>query len=123
MKESDIVIEAYIYSSCTSCRKTVAQLEESGVPFARRDFFRNRFSREELAAILSGANLKPSDVLSTRSKVYKTRDLASQDLSEDQVLDLMIEEPTLLRRPLVIGDGKVVIGHNSPKLAELIAGQ
>lgn len=117
------MIEAYIYSSCTSCRKTVAQLEESGAPFARRDFFRNRFTREELATILAVANLKPSDVLSTRSKVYKARDLASQDLSDDQVLDLMIEEPTLLRRPLVISEDSVIIGHNTEKLAEMIAAQ
>ncbi|MGI8403332.1 MAG: arsenate reductase family protein [Thermomicrobiales bacterium] len=116
------MIEAYIYTSCTSCRKTIAQLTESGVAFKSRDYFRERFTREELQSVLARADLKSSDILSTRSNAYTARDLASKDLSEDDILDLMLEEPRLLKRPLVIGNGKVVVGHNESKLTELIAG-
>lgn len=116
------MIEAYVYTSCTSCRKTIAQLTESGVAFTSRDYFRERFTREELQSVLKRAGLKPSDVLSTRSQAYTEKDLASKDLSENDILDLILEEPRLLKRPLVIGNGKVVVGHNEAKLAELIAG-
>ncbi|MGI8485475.1 MAG: arsenate reductase family protein [Thermomicrobiales bacterium] len=116
------MIDAYIYTSCTSCRKTIAQLTESGAQFQSRDYFRKRFTREELKAVLAQAELKPSDILSTRSRPYTAMDLASKSLSEDDILDLMLNEPRLLKRPLVIGNGKVVVGHNESKLAELIAG-
>ena len=115
------MIEAYIYSSCTSCRKTVEQLKASGAEFESRDYFRDRFSREELRDVLSRAGLTPRAILSTRSKVYQARSAEIDGLDDDALLELMLEEPTLLRRPLVINDGAVVIGHNTAKLAELIA--
>jgi Spx/MgsR family transcriptional regulator len=119
--EGTTMIEAYVYSSCTSCRKTEEVLKRSGVEYESRDFFRNRFSREELKNILDRAGLSPSDVLSRRSKVYKARAEEIDSLSDDELLDQMVREPTLLRRPLVLGNDRVVIGHNPSQLVELIS--
>ncbi|MDQ3653610.1 MAG: hypothetical protein M3457_00840, partial [Chloroflexota bacterium] len=85
------------------------------------DFFRNRFTREELSAILSKAGLTVGDALSRRSKVYQARQDEIDSLDDAALLDLMIEVPTLLRRPIVIGDGGVMIGHNPGKLEALIS--
>ncbi len=116
------MIEAYVYSSCTSCRKTEDVLKNSGAVYQSRDYFKNRFSREELESILDMAGLSATDVLSKRSKVYKARVQEIDALDSDALLDLMIEEPTLLRRPLVISEDAVVIGHNPKQLVALIAG-
>ncbi len=115
------MINAYLYSSCTSCRKTETVLKESGTAFTRRDFFKDRFSKEELSGILNEAGLSASDILSRRSKVYLARQDEIDGRSEDALLDLIIQEPTLLRRPMVIGHGEVVVGHNEGKLSELIS--
>ncbi len=116
-----IVIQSYVYSSCTSCRKTEAMLKESGVAYESRDYFKHRFSRDELAALLGEAGLPVTGVLSTRSKVYKERQKEIDGLTDEALLDLMIEEPTLLRRPIVVGAGDVVIGHNPARLETLIS--
>jgi arsenate reductase (glutaredoxin) len=113
-------IEIYLYSSCTSCRKAEEVLKESGVAFARRDYFKQRFSRTELEAVLAKAGVTPSDILSTRSTPYKTLELEGKQLSDDQLLDLMIEHPQLLRRPLVIKGGTSTIGFNAGAIAALI---
>lgn len=115
-----IVITAYIHSSCTSCRKTEAWLKESGAGYMRRDFFRDRLSSEELTALLDETGLSASDILSTRSKVYKERQDESDALSEGALIGLITEEPTLLRRPIVVGPADVVIGHNPKRLQALI---
>jgi len=115
------MIEAYVYMSCTSCRKTVSQLKEGDAEFTARDYFKERFTREELQALLDRAGMKPSDVLSKRAKPYKELGLDTREVSEDELLDLMIEEPRLLKRPLVLGNGEVILGHDTQKLAELIA--
>lgn len=57
--------------------------------------------------------------MSKRSKVYRTLGLAEQQLSEDELLELMVQEPTLLRRPLVISGDGVAIGYNQKRLQEL----
>jgi arsenate reductase-like glutaredoxin family protein len=95
-------------------------LKDSGVEFTSRDFFRDRFSKAELTRILEQAGLGPRDVLSKRSKVYEARGEEIDSLDDDALIDLMLEEPTLLRRPLVLGGDDIILGHNPTKLNELI---
>jgi Spx/MgsR family transcriptional regulator len=118
--EKATMIRAYVYTSCTSCRKTDDVLKQSGVPYERREFFKERFTRDELARLLEDARLTASDVLSRRSRVYKERDLEHAGLTDDQMLDLMVEEPTLLRRPLVLDGDQAIVGHNDQALREMI---
>lgn len=116
-----MAIKAYLYNSCTSCRKSDQILKESGVEYERREYFKDRFTKDELGNLLASHGLTVQDVVSKRSTPYKERDLANIDLSDDEMLDLMVEDPRLLRRPLVISGDKVVIGHNEAQLRDLIA--
>lgn len=115
------MIQVYVYSSCSSCRKTVEALEASGAAFEVRDYLKHRFTAGELREILTGVGLTPAMVLSTRSRIYRERELDAETLSDDELVRLMIEEPTLLRRPIVTSGEQVVIGHNPGRLASLIA--
>lgn len=114
------MIRALLYNSCTSCRKTDEVLKESGVEYERREYFKDRFTRDELRLLLASVNLRASNVVSTRSKVYRDRNLGDADLNDEQMLELMVEEPTLLRRPIVVNGDQVLVGHNEKKLRELI---
>lgn len=115
-----MAITAYLYNSCTSCRKTDQVLRDSGVDYERREYFKDKFSKDELRALLDDHGLGIEDVISKRSTPYKQHDLANKNLSDDEVIDLMIEDPRLLRRPIVIAGDRVVIGHNADKLHDLI---
>lgn len=118
-----MAIQAYLYNSCSSCRKTDEILKESDVDYERREFFKDRFTKEELRTLLEQNNLTVQDVISTRSTPYKQHDLANRDLTDDEILDLMIEDPRLLRRPIVISGDTVIIGHNEKQLRELVTNQ
>ena len=111
-------IDLYVHPTCTSCRNAQAWLDERHVAYERRDYFRNRFTRDELAGILASAGLTPRDVLSKRARAYKEL-VGDRDLTDDQLLDLMIEEPTLLRRPLVISGHEAVIGFDRKGLERM----
>lgn len=94
-------------------------LEEQGTAFERRDYFRDRFSRDELATLLARAGLDPQEALSKRSRAYKELQLADRDVSDDDLLDLLVAEPTLLRRPLIIAGDRAVIGFNRDEIEAL----
>lgn len=70
--------------------------------------------------MLERAGLRPSDVLSKRSRAYRALGLGNKRLSEDELLDLMIQEPTLLRRPLVLGSSGSVVGYNQKQLHKIV---
>ena len=76
-----------------------------------------------MASVLGRAGLTPHDALSKRSRAYKDLGLAERTVSDDELLDLMIAEPTLLRRPLVISDRGSTVGFNRDRLAELTQGE
>jgi len=114
-------LEIYVHPTCTSCKKAEALLDDLGVSAERRDYFKERFSREELAGVLERAGVTPGEVLSRRSRAYKELDLANQQLDDDDLLDLMVDHPTLLKRPIIIGNGGSTIGFNAGKIAVLVA--
>ena len=102
----------YLYRSCTSCRNAAAVLEEHGVEFQSREFFKEPFTREELESVLERAGMQPSDLVSTRSTVYRNGNMGELDLSEDELLGRMLAEPRLIRRPVLVTNDEVKVGFN-----------
>lgn len=78
--------------------------------YEKRDFFKQAFTVDELRALLKSLKLTAHDVISTKSPAYKKMGLDADILSDEQLLALMVQEPRLVRRPLVVVDGQPVIG-------------
>lgn len=114
-------MEIYVHPTCTSCKKAEHLLHVSGIEATRRDYFKDRFTTDELRDVLDRAGMTPLEVLSTRSSAYKELGLAEKTLTNEILLELIPEHPTLIRRPLVIGKSGSVVGFNATKLADLIA--
>jgi len=72
--------------------------------------------------VLASAGLTPREVLSKRAKPYKDL-VGDRDLSEEELLALMVQEPTLLRRPLAIKNGRATVGFDREGLAALTGGE
>jgi arsenate reductase (glutaredoxin) len=71
-----------------------------------------------LRALLASAGLTPREVLSKRAKAYNDL-VGDRDLSDDELLALMVQEPTLLRRPLAVKGGRATVGFDRAGLAAL----
>jgi arsenate reductase-like glutaredoxin family protein len=64
--------------------------------------------------------LAPHEVVSTKSPAYKKLGLDKRDVSGEELLSLMVQEPRLLRRPLVVVDGQAIIGFDREQLGRLL---
>lgn len=115
------MITAYLYKSCTSCRKANDLLEAEGANYEVREYFKQKLTREELDGLLADTELTLDDILSTRSTPYKQGNLAERNLSEGEILDMMTEEPRLIKRPLLVSGSSAVVGFNEGKIKDLIA--
>jgi arsenate reductase-like glutaredoxin family protein len=74
--------------------------------------------RALLERLIDGSRL--ADFVNTRSPAYKERGLDVNTMTKKQAIDLMLEEPNLIKRPLVLGDdGKAVFGFLPDALDEL----
>jgi Spx/MgsR family transcriptional regulator len=77
----------------------------------------DRPSRELLGRLIDELGLDA--ILSTRSPAYKEMKLAERKLSKAEAIDLMLADPNLMRRPLVLSKGKAVFGYD-PKAYETL---
>ena len=96
-------------------------LTDQGVAFTRRDYFKERFTVEELRGVLDSVGLTAHEVLSKRAKAYAEL-VGDRDLADDELLALMVQEPTLLRRPLAVKDGRATVGFDRAGLDALARG-
>lgn len=94
-------------------------LAQRRVKLDERDFFKRPFDREELASLLASLKLSPRDVLSVKGPAFRELNLNPDELTDNQILDLMVSEPRLIRRPIIIVDGKAIIGFDRERLTAI----
>ncbi|MEG7281121.1 transcriptional regulator MgsR [Bacillus sp. 0909A] len=109
----------YSYPSCTSCRKTKHWLKAHQIEFNERHLFRETPTMDELKYILSLTTEGIDEILATRSQTFKNLNLNIEEMTVNEVLELLIEKPKLLRRPILVDNRKLVIGYNPGELLKL----
>ena len=70
----------------------------------KHDFAKDPPSRELLERLIDESHLE--DFINKRSPAYKERNLGERKLTKKQAIDLMMEDPNLIRRPIVLGGPK-----------------
>ncbi|HEY0458929.1 MAG TPA: Spx/MgsR family RNA polymerase-binding regulatory protein [Pyrinomonadaceae bacterium] len=100
----------YWLPGCSTCQKAKNHIERHGIrDYELRDIKENPLSRaeiENLAKKLGGAD----ELFSRRAVKYRELKLNERVLSEDEMLDLMAEEYTFLKRPVLVFKGKAIAG-------------
>ncbi len=84
-----------------------------------RDFFKDTFSEEEIRGLAEGPGI--AQLFARRSPSLKQMGLSDQDLSDAEMLNLMLKEPRLVRRPLVRLDGQLLVGANLKTIEAALA--
>ena len=83
-----------------------------------RDFFAEPFTEDGMRALLGTTPAR--DAFAARSPTVKKLGLDLYALSDDELLKLMVVEPRLIRRPIVVIDGQLIPGANEKSLAGLL---
>ena len=105
---------------CSKSRQTMQLLESNGVTPEIVDYLKQPPGYDELAETLALLGLEPRELIRTHEKPYKENRLDDQDLSREQLIQAMIEHPILIERPIVIHDGKAVIGRPPEKVLDIL---
>jgi len=87
---------------------------QKGFTLKERDFFKEPFRRQEITAILN--ETPASEMFNFNSPSFKKMGLKAEDLTEDDLIDLMLGEPRMVRRPVVIINGKTYFGASQKVL-------
>ena len=105
------MVDLYVSPSCTSCRKARAWLEKHNIPFKERNIFSEPLTKKELLKILRMTENGTEEIISTRSRAFQQLRINLDDLSIDQLLDLVEKNPSLLRRPFFLVYRRLHVGY------------
>lgn len=119
-KEWCTLLTLYTSPSCTSCRKARAWLQEHQIPFVERNIFSEPLNSSELKAILQMTEDGTEEIISTRSKVFQKLNMDLDDLPLQELLELVQNNPGLLRRPIMIDDKRLQVGFNEDEIRRFL---
>ncbi len=69
---------------------------------------------------MNSLHLTAREVLSTKSPSFRALGVDPAQKSDDELIALMAQEPRLIRRPLIVVNGKAVVGFDKEMLRELL---
>ena len=95
-------------------------LRESGVSFEKVNYYVQPLRRKKLTELIRKMGLKPRELLRKSESVYKELGLAEDKFSDGELINLMIEHPDLLQRPIVERGDRAVLGRPTENVRELL---
>jgi len=113
------MISIWHNNRCSKSREAKKLLEERALEFEVFEYLKNAFSKEELLKIMVQLNISNvKDMLRHKESEYKSLDIEKK--SQDEILDLVVQHPKLLERPIIIKNNKAVIARPIENLINLL---
>ena len=108
------------YEKCGTCRKAKKYLEEHGIPFEERKIREMPPNETELRLWQKESGLPVRKLFNTSGKLYKEMNLKDKlrTMSEDEMFKLLASDGMLVKRPLAVMDGKVLVGFREAEWEE-----
>lgn len=116
------MIKFVCYPKCTTCQRARKWLDENMVGYDLRDIKLENPMREELSAWYKMSGLPLKKLFNTSGLLYKSLDLKNKlpKMTEEEMLDLLSSDGMLVKRPIVVGDGFVLVGFNADAWREAL---
>jgi arsenate reductase (glutaredoxin) len=113
-------VTIYHNPRCSKSRQTLALLEEKGVRPKIVEYLKTPPSAAELKRILKKIGLTARDIVRQGEPAYAELGLKGKDLDEDALIALMVENPILIERPIVVSGDKAAIGRPPEAVLEIL---
>lgn len=115
-----MTITVYQKPTCTTCRQVHAALRDAGVDFEAVDYYTDPIPKAKLKELLRKMKMSARDLLRTREDIYKKLRLGERDLSDDEIVDLMVKHPDLIERPIVEKGARAILARPAERLQEIL---
>ncbi|MDA8596548.1 arsenate reductase (glutaredoxin) [Flavobacteriaceae bacterium] len=113
------MIKIYHNPRCTKSRQGLAYLEERSIQPEIIKYLDRGLTTEELKDILSKLNYSPLELIRKNEAIWKS-DYKGKELSDQQIIQSMVNHPKLMERPIIINGNKAVVGRPTEKIEEIL---
>ena len=109
----------YHNTRCSKSREGFCELERLSADFEVVEYMKQPFTEKTLSDLIALLGIKPFELVRTNEDIYKEK-FAHRKIYGKAWIPVMIKHPELIQRPIVVKDGKAVIGRPVEKIIELL---
>jgi arsenate reductase len=112
------------YPRCTTCKRAVAYLDQSGIAYEYRDIKVDNPTAEELADLWKKSGLPLRRFFNTSGQLYRQLELKDRlpSMSEKEMLDLLATDGMLVKRPILVSGQGVLVGFKEAEWEKMLKG-
>ncbi len=106
---------------CSKSRQTLELLHEHGVKPVIIEYLKSPPTREQLKETLRLLGIGPRELLRRSEEEYRKYQLDDPALDDETIIEAMLAHPILIERPIIIHDGKALIGRPPERVLEVLS--
>ncbi len=118
-----MVDEIVIYekSTCTKCRVAHELLDQNGVPYRAVRYHDTPLSKEKLEELIRKIGITPKELVRTKDPLFRSLEVDLAVISDAEAIDLMLQHPDLIQRPILERGERAIIGRPSERITAFLA--
>ena len=105
------MIKIYTVSSCTSCKKAKNWLNAHQLTYNEHNLGKEAITKEEILDILTKTENGVASIVSSKNRYAKSLDCDSEELSVNEVIDIITANPRILKSPILIDEKRLQVGY------------
>ena len=109
----------YHNASCTKSRETLELIKDKVKEIEIIEYLKNPMKFEELELILSKLSISPIDLVRKKEKIWK-ENFNNKKLNDNEIIQIMIDNPIIIERPIVINGMKAIIGRPPENVLDIM---
>lgn len=113
------MIKIYHNPRCSKSRAGVQFLKEKNVEFEIVEYLKNQLDYHALKEIIEILEIQPIDLVRTNENIWK-ENYKNLSLSDDEIIQAMVENPRLIERPIVVRNNQAVIGRPTENINKIL---
>lgn len=114
------MIKIYVSPTCSSCRKVIKWFDEQKIPYKERNIFNATLNPDELKEMITKSENGTDDIISRKSKIIKENKVNIDDMTISQLISFIRENPSVLKRPIMVDDHRIQVGYNQEEITTFI---
>ena len=113
---SEVII--YHNGECSKSQSALSILEQLGIPHSIRYYISEPLSRDELESLLKKLDMKAEELVRKSEDLFK-ENYQDKELSNDEWINILTDNPILIERPMVERNGKAIVARPPERVREL----
>ena len=111
-------MKIYHNPRCSKSRQTLQLIKDANIEVKIVEYLNEIPTKEELKLILMKLNLQPKDIVRQGEKIFKEK-FKNSNFNNDEWLQILVENPILIERPIVVKGNKAILGRPPENVLDL----